>query len=234
MLIIVDGLDGSGKSTVIEAWKEHLQKEGNAIFDLCAYWKERGRSPELAELKAYDFIFSAEPSYSGVGKIIREELIKNGSRYPELAIAEAYSLDRLILYTKLLIPLLKQGRCIIQDRGVSTSLSYQALSGKVPVKTLARLPGNALALKHRPDHLILAAVKPETALRRLKKRQDKRDQVIFERPAFQRQAAKRFASTSYRKLFSTRGTAIHELSGELPAAIMKEQAIALLQTILKR
>lgn len=234
MFIIVDGLDGSGKSTAIEAWKDHLQKEGNGIFDLRTYWKEYGRSPELDELKAYDFIFSAEPSYSGVGKIIREELIKNGSRYPELAIAEAYALDRLILYTKLLIPLLKQGRCIIQDRGVSTSLSYQALSGKVPVKTLTQLPGNALALKYRPDHLVLTTVKPETALQRLEKRHDKRDNVIFEQLSFQRKAAKRFVSSSYQKLFSTRGTKIHELSGELPAAIMKEQAIALLQTILKK
>lgn len=231
---MVDGLDGSGKSTVIEAWKNHLKGEGNGIFDLRAYWKEHGRSPELNELKAYDFIFSAEPSYSGVGKIIREELIKNGSRYPELAIAEAYSLDRLILYTKLLIPLLKQGRCIIQDRGVSTSLSYQALSGKIPTKTLTQLPGNALALKYRPDHLILTTVQPEIALKRLEKRQDKRDNVIFEQLPFQRRAAKRFASANYRKLFSARGTKVHELSGELPAAIMKEQAIALLQTILKK
>ncbi|MBI5728925.1 MAG: deoxynucleoside kinase [Candidatus Magasanikbacteria bacterium] len=233
MFIIVDGLDGSGKSTVIESWKDYLKKEGNGIFDLRAYWKEHGRSPELAEIKAYDFIFSAEPSYSGVGKVIREELIKNGSRYPEFALAEAYSLDRLILYTKLLIPLLKLGRCIIQDRGVSTSLSYQAL-GKIPIKTLAALPGNALALKYRPDHLILATVKPETALERLEKRHDKRDNVIFEQLAFQKRAAKRFASASYQKLFSARGTRVHELSGELPSAIMKEQAIALLQTILKK
>lgn len=233
MLIIIDGIDGSGKSTVIESWKEHLQKGGNGIFDLRAYWKEHGRSPELSEMRAYDFIFSAEPSYSGVGKIIREELIKNGSEYPELAIAEAYSLDRLILYTKLLIPLLKQGKCIIQDRGVSTSLCYQALS-KLSPKTLATLPGNALALKYHPDHLVLATVKPETALARLAKRSDKQDDVIFERLAFQKRAAKRFASPGYRKLFSARGAKIHELSGDATPAIMKAQGIDLLQKILKK
>ena len=34
MLILIDGIDGSGKSTIIDAWKKYLSDAGNAVFDL--------------------------------------------------------------------------------------------------------------------------------------------------------------------------------------------------------
>ena len=177
---MLDGIDGSGKSTIIEIWKNYLAEQGNAIFDLKEYWKKNGSYPDYNELKSYDFIFSGEPTYVGIGQVIREELIKKGSNYPPLAIAGAYALDRLILYNKIIIPALKNGKCVIQDRGVSTSLCYQPITEPaLTVKKLSVLPGNDLALKHRPDHLVLLSIDAKTALKRLEKRVTKQDNVIF-------------------------------------------------------
>lgn len=234
MLIMIDGIDSSGKSTIVAAWKEYLAAQGNALFDLKDYWKKNGRHPEFSELKAYDFIFSAEPTHVGIGKVIREELIKNGTSYPGKAIAEAYSLDRLILYHKLIIPALAEGKCVIQDRGVSTSLCYQPLTdASITPAWLAALPGNALALEHRPDHLILLTVDAERAMKRLAARYEKQDNAIFEKLDFQKKAAEIFASPEFRQLFAAHGTEVHYLPVDQELAIIKEQAITLLQQLVK-
>lgn len=241
---MLDGIDGSGKSTVIHAWKKHLTDQGNAIFDLTEYWKTRGAYPDFSELTKYDFIFSSEPTYVGVGKVIREELIKNQPPsplrgrarervYSPRAIAEAYSLDRLILYAKIIIPALRGGKCVIQDRGVSTSLCYQPLMDKkITAAFLSELPGNALALKFRPDHLILLSIDPEIALSRLRQRTNKQDNVIFERLAFQKKIARVFASPSYRQLFERYGTKVDYLPAKEKIGIMNQAASALLNKIL--
>jgi len=229
---MIDGIEGSGKSTVIEAWKKYLTNQANTIFDLKEYWKTRGVYPDYQELHSYDFIFSAEPTYLGIGKAIREEIIRRGTDYPERAIAESYSLDRLILYKKIIIPAIKDNKCVIQDRGIATSLCYQAISKNLSVKFLTELPGNALALQNRPDHLIIMKMSPEIALERLKKRYEKQDNVIFDRINFQKKAAARYASSDYQKLFLDRGTKIHYLSADAEIGIMNKEAVALLKKIL--
>lgn len=233
MFIMLDGIDGSGKSTIIKTWKDYLTAEGNAIFDLTDYWKTNGDYPAYAELKSYDFIFSSEPSYVGIGKIIREELINKNNNYPPRAIAESYSLDRLILYKKIIIPALQDKKCVVQDRGVSTSLCYQPTMEKSLTTTIvSNLVGNKLALQYRPDHLVLLAIDPEQALRRLTGRSNKQDNVIFERLTFQKKIARTFASSNYQRLFTRRGSVIHNLPAEENVGIMKKRATDLLRTLL--
>ncbi len=229
---MIDGIDGSGKGTIIDVWKQHLTESGNAVFDLKKYMLDTGHLPDISELRAYEFIFSCEPTYTGIGKVIREELIRNGTSYPSLAIAEAYSLDRLVLYTKLIIPLLAQEKCVIQDRGVSTSLTYQTIQTGLNLEQVTSLPGNQLALKHRPDYLLLTQVSPEAVMERLAKRTEKQDNVIFEKLAFQTKFAKQFASPEFQKLFTDVGTKIITLSTDQKIDIMKAEAVTLLKSIL--
>lgn len=234
MFIIVDGIDGCGKSTVINTWREALAKQGNPVFDLKKYMQETGRYPELSELNGYDFIFSAEPTYVGIGAVIRQELIKNGTNYPVEAIAEAYALDRLILYTKLHVLLLKAGKCIIQDRSITTSLAYQSLADpKFTMKKISTLPGNKLALKYRPDYLILVKINPQEAAQRLNKRTGKKDDVIFENLPFLKKSAKQFFSSELKTIFTKRGTKVINLNGNQKIDIMKQEANKLLGKILK-
>jgi dTMP kinase len=233
MLIMVDGIDGSGKSSVIEAWKDYLISVGNSVFDLKQYWKDTANMPLLSELKSYDFIISGEPTYTGVGKVIRHELIRKGTHYSAQTIAEAYALDRLILYQTTLLPLISEGKHIIQDRGVSTSYAYQPVSDPaITVDFLNSLEGNKLALDHRPDHLILLNATPHIAMERLQKRADKQDDVIFEQLDFATRLAERFAHIEYRTLFTSRGTTVSELPADTDLVILKEESITLLKKIL--
>lgn len=235
MFIMLDGIDGSGKSTVIQAWKDYLAEEGNAIFDLRSYWQGADKYPGLEEFKSYDFIFSCEPTLAGIGKVIREELIKDGTNYPAPAVAEAYSLDRLILYEKIHIPLLQSGKIIIQDRGVCTSLAYQTASQQgLNFASISALPGNKLALLNRPDNLILMKITAETAIARLKQRLGKQDNSIFEKIGFLKRLTEIYYSQEYQNLFISRGTKIHYLNAEAEIGTMKQEAVNLLKKLLTK
>mgnify|MGYP001560829767 CR=1 FL=1 len=242
---MIDGIDGSGKSTIVQTWKEHLAGQGNTIFDLKHYWQTNGKYPELDEMKNYNFIFSCEPTYTGMGKVIREELIKSNTNYPPRAIVEAFSLDRLILYKKIIIPLLNSGKAVIQDRGVSTSLAYQNISrserdpdspsGQNPEFTFAKISefvGNNLALQNRPDYLVIAKIQADKALARLHERAEKKDDAIFEKLDFQTKAAAVFYSEEYQKIFTERGTKIHYLNTDAKIDIMKQEAVDLFKIML--
>jgi len=231
---MIDGIDGSGKSTIVEAWKEYIVSQGNPIFDLKKYWKDLGKHPDISELKSYDFVFSSEPTNVGIGAVIRNELIQEGNTYPMQAVAEAFSLDRLILYTKIHIPLLESQKCVIQDRGISTSLAYQSLKEHgLGVDGVLNLIGNKLAMKHRPDVLVLVDISPETAMARLNQRSDKNDNSIFEKLDYLKKLSAQFSSTEYSDIFEKCGTKIMHLNGEEKIDIMKEQSINLLKQILK-
>ena len=231
---MVDGIDGSGKSTAVGAWKNYLIAEGNGIFDLRRYWQETKKYPELEELKSYDFVFSCEPTFAGMGRVIREELIRKGTNYPALAIAEAYSLDRLILYDKIILPMLGKQKIVIEDRGVCTSLAYQTAQGQgLDFAGIGELPGNKLALKNRPDYLVLMKISPEKAMERIAARLDKKDDSIFERLEFMKKLAGIYYSEEYQKIFTDRGTRILFLNAEAEIDIMEREAVSLLKKILK-
>lgn len=230
---MLDGIDGSGKSTVMQAWKDYLAEQANAIFDLKSYWLESGEYPAFEELRSYDFIFSAEPTRTGIGKVIREELMVEGNNYPAEALAQAHSLDRLILYKKIIIPLLKDNKYIIQDRGVSSSLAYQTVqSPEMTFAYLSSLVGNKQALDYRPDHLVLLEAKPETAINRLTGRTEKKDNAIYEKLDFLTKLSAQYKSAEFRNIFQSRGATIHDLSGEGKADIMNAKAVNLLKQIL--
>lgn len=230
MFIIVDGIDGSGKGTVVDAMAGALERAGKRVFDLRKYAKRHGTLPAADELRKYDVIVSAEPTHAWIGEAIREEMVRS-REYPGESFADAFALDREVLYRRLIIPLRKAKKIILQERGVSGTLAYQPLQG-VSVASLLRRPGNRLALDHSPDALVLAILKPEVALRRLAGRTGKRDHAIFERRAFLTRLARRYSSPSFRRLFTTRGTRVVSFDTSDSIKIMQRKAIVLLHDIL--
>jgi len=200
--LMVDGLDGAGKGVVIDALKEYFAAKDMKILDLRDYWKEHNEIPEIDEVAEYDVICSAEPTFSMVGKVLREEIIRDNKRkYSGLSTAHAFSLDREVLYRKLLMPARALGKIIIQERGVITSIVYQPIQlERLNLNDIINLPGNRLALKNAPDLLIITKVEPQVVMNRLASR-GKKDHAIFENLLFQRKVEMRYESDWLRKLF---------------------------------
>ncbi|MBP9694990.1 MAG: hypothetical protein KBD73_01055 [Candidatus Magasanikbacteria bacterium] len=234
MFIIIDGIDGSGKSTIIKTWAENFADEGKKVFWLKDYWKEHRSHPKPEELAEYDVIVSSEPTTVWTGAAIREEMITYGSTYSTRAIAEAFALDRLVLYTRLIVPLRAKGKIILQDRSVSTSLCYQSLQNP-PLSFVenAAIEGNVLALKNAPDHLVIADISPQKAMERLNSRTQKQDNSIYEEKTFLEKVRQQFLNPDYQKYFTEQGTIIHTLNCEAPLDIMKKNAIELLKVLRK-
>jgi len=218
--IMVDGLDGSGKGTAVSALRDYFESEGKKIFDLREYWKQTNDIPEIDDVRDYDVICSAEPTFSMVGKVIREEIVRSNNRkYSGMTTAQAFGLDREILYKKLLLPAKKEGKIILQERGITTSLVYQPVQNeKIQLKEIINIHGNRLAIKNAPDVLIIVKVEPETAIERLSKR-EKKDHAIFENIEFQRKVQGRFESNWLKKLFTHYKCQVVYLDTNSPATI---------------
>ena len=95
---MIDGLDGSGKGVAVTALKEWAISKELKVLDLREYWKNNEGFPNI---DSYSVIISAEPTFTGTGKKIREEMIKNGSKDSSKEIAEAFSEQRKELYEKI-------------------------------------------------------------------------------------------------------------------------------------
>lgn len=233
-LVIIDGIDGCGKGTLVQALAHWSRRRGKRVFDLRQYGLRYHRLPEPEELKRYDVIISAEPTFSLIGRAIRDEIVRNNRRdYSALATAQAYSLDRMVLYRRVIIPALQMGKTIFQERGFSTSICYQPIQKEpLPIKKILQLEGNQLTAKYRPDLLMIVRVSPAEAMRRLRLRTGKRDHHIFERLAFLEKAERRFEAGWYRKLFQRFGSQVAYVDTDIDKRESIRQAVTIWEKFL--
>ncbi|MFH1207902.1 MAG: hypothetical protein V1668_04915 [Patescibacteria group bacterium] len=235
-LVIIDGIDGSGKGTLVNALADWAKRKQLKVFDLREYGRMHHSLPEPEEIKKYDVLLSAEPTFSLVGQAIREEIVRhNGRDYSATETAQAYALDRLILYRRVIIPALKMGKIIFQERGLTTSVCYQPIQAdRITVRQILQLSGNKLAMRYRPDLLIIVKVKPEVAIKRLAQRLEKKDSAIFERRIFLEKAQQRFAAKWYKMIFTRHGSRVVYVSTDVPVAESGSAVIAEWKRLLNR
>jgi thymidylate kinase len=233
MFIVVGGIDGCGKGVIIKTWAEELAKQGKKIFDLREYTKKNGCFPEYEEIKKFDVILSNEMTYAWVGAALRGEIIQgNGRDYSALSIAQAYALDREILYRRILVPTIKDKKIILQERTFETSIIYQPLQdSSITVEQIMEIPGNKFALENRPDIIVIPKLSAETAIKRLAARSEKQDNAIFEKLDFLTKAAERYYSPWFREFFEKLGVKVIYLSTEGSLEETRESAIKILKEI---
>lgn len=231
--VVVDGLTGSGKSTILRAIKQWSLDCGHKIFDLEEWSKKHYRPPMFDEVADFDVYFTFEPSKSWIGSAIRQEMSRTDQPYSSLELAQAFSLDRLIQYRRLILPALQAGKIVIQDRSVTSSIFIQLSQEPrtLAIGDLLALPGNAMAMEHAPDVLVLTHVKPETAAERLQARANE-SKGVFEDPELLRRMAEVTSSEWFSKLFSDRGTSVHHFNADVSKEQMETDAKKLIEQIL--
>ena len=227
---MVDGLTGSGKSTVLNAVQAWAVGCGHRVFRLHE-WTEP-RPPAFADVRDYDVYFTYEPTRSWVGAAIRYELSREDDPYGGEELAHAFALDREIMYRRLIIPALEAGKTVIQDRGISSSLVYQpVMKHGIPLESITSLPGNALALKWAPDALVLTQLPAETALARIRAREDE-SKGVFADLTFLKIQEERYASTWLKEIFESHGSRVFQLNTTGSLDKSQTRATALIDHIL--
>ena len=229
-MIVIDSIDGAGKTTAIAAMQKFLEEKGLQSFDVPDFERTHGKLPQANDpaVESSDFLLVAEPTYSGIGRIIREEIVRNHDNrsYNGKSAMQAFALDREVLYKSLVLPFLQQeeGRWVIQDRGLISSLAYQPLQDpQVNIQDILELAGNQLEISCAPDILFLLTVAPQIAEKRLTGRTEKKDDHIFEQTDFQQKLAARYRLTEVQKPYRDAKTRIIEIdSSKLPETVAQE------------
>ncbi|MBR9699012.1 hypothetical protein GOV09_00960 [Candidatus Woesearchaeota archaeon] len=223
--IIVDGIDGSGKGEVMRVFQDQHEH----VFDLDKYTQDHRRFPKIEEINQ-EVILSAEPTHVYAGAALREEILAGERKYSALTTAHGFALDREILYNRFIIPALKAGKTIIQERGIASSLVYQPVQmEKLSLRDIMNISGNRLAIKNAPNFLIIVKADADVISKRIKGRKG-----IFDSLFFQRKIEERFESEWLKQVFERFGSKVIYIDGNLPLEEVKENALKIYNDHLKR
>ncbi len=134
--VVFEGIDGCGKTLQAEMLAGTLTNEGFRV------------------------LLTAEPSEGPIGMKIRSLDVRPA---PEEE-AQLFTEDRRDHVKRVILPALKEGRIVICDRYVYSSVAYQGARGIEPSSIIAKNQPFAL----QPDLIFLIEVPVEIALRRIR------------------------------------------------------------------
>jgi len=140
IFIVIEGLDGSGKTTQAKLLARKLEKTRKVLL-------------------------TAEPSCGKIGAFIREDCLYEEKRLPTEAEALLFAADRIEHMYSEVKPALDEGKLVICDRYIYSSLAYQGSAGLSLewIKTI-----NARAMQ--PDFSLFIDVPPERVIERLQRK----------------------------------------------------------------
>ncbi len=152
LFIVFEGIDGSGKSTYIKLLSQELRNKGHKVHE------------------------TREQTPGKIGSLIKEYAEK-GERhlYPETE-ALLFAADRTE-HQKEINQALEQGKIVISDRYLHSSLAYQGAAG-VDLDWIREINFKA----REPDMVILLDIAPDSSLRRVRDRSP----TVFEETAYLR------------------------------------------------
>lgn len=141
MFITFEGPEGCGKSTHSKKLKSFLEGKGHKV------------------------LLTLEPGGTQVGKHIRDILLDPKSVLDETTEVYLFAADRSEHVSKIILPALKEGKFVISDRYVDSTLAYQ-IGGRGLPEDLVRYVNMISSKGLIPDLTLLLDVSPEIGLKR--------------------------------------------------------------------
>ena len=138
--IVIEGLDGSGKTTQAQILTARLRRSHRAVY-------------------------TQEPSHGKIGAFIRNHILYGANRTPTIVEALLFAADRIDHVQNEVQPALRQGLIVVSDRYVYSSVAYQGSAG-LSLDWIEAINQHAL----KPDLALFIDADPEVVLQRLKRR----------------------------------------------------------------
>lgn len=140
MFIVLEGIDGCGKTTQAKLIYDWLLKTGGKV------------------------VLTAEPTKNGIGNFIRE-LLSTGQKIDPRSLALLFTADRNEHLGNFIEPNLREGNIVVSERYYHSTIAYQSAQG-VDRNWLFEI--NSFARK--PDIVLFIDVKPERAIEKIKEK----------------------------------------------------------------
>lgn len=174
LFIVMEGPDGSGKTTQINLLKEYLEEAG------------------------YECLITREPGGTVIGEEIRQ-LILNPEHKEMSPVTEMllYAASRAQLVHEVIGPALEEGKIVISDRFVDSSIVYQGIARKLGISTVSAVNAPGIGI-YRPDGIFFIDLSEAEGLRR------KREQKNLDRMEQEGIDFHHMVSEGYRKVLSGR------------------------------
>ena len=138
--IVIEGLDGSGKTTQARLLVQKLRNSHKAVY-------------------------TTEPSRGKIGSFIRECCLFEEKRLDSATEALLFAADRIEHIQNEVVPALNKGLLVISDRYLYSSLAYQGSTG-LSLEWIEAINKHAL----KPDLAVFIDVAPETVMQRLNRK----------------------------------------------------------------
>ena len=148
LFIVMEGPDGSGKTTQINLLKEYLEEAG------------------------YECLITREPGGTVIGEEIRQ-LILNPEHKEMSPVTEMllYAASRAQLVHEVIGPALEEGKIVISDRFVDSSIVYQGIARKLGISTVSVVNAPGIGI-YRPDGIFFIDLSEAEGLRRKKEQKN--------------------------------------------------------------
>lgn len=138
--VCIEGLDGCGKTTQAKLLARRLKE-------------------------TYRALYTAEPSDGKIGSFIKQYCLNAQRRLSSIVEALLFAADRFEHVENVVLPGINEGRLVISDRYVYSSLAYQGAAG-LDLAWIEKINEHAI----RPDLVVFIDVSPEAVVERLKRR----------------------------------------------------------------
>lgn len=207
MFINFEGVDGSGKTSVIQSITEYLKNQG------------------------YDLIVTREPGGTKISEQIREILL-NVHNFDMLPVTEAllYAASRAQHVYEKILPALQSKKIVITDRYIHSSLAYQGIVKKLTPSLIEEI--NRPAINHNlyPDVTFILDVPIDVARLRMNKDTAREcDRFDQESADFHQQVRNAFKTIS--KDYNTISNPIYIIDASKP---LKEVVADILKILLSK
>ena len=141
MFITFEGPEGCGKTTQSKRLKAYLEGKGHQV------------------------LLTQEPGGTLVGREIRALLLRPESVLDETTEVYLFAADRSEHVSKIILPALKEGKIVISDRFIDSTVAYQTGGRNLP-EDLVRYLNMVSSKGLIPDLTLLLDVSPEIGLQR--------------------------------------------------------------------
>lgn len=155
LFITFEGPDGCGKTTQMKLLAEYFTKNGKEV------------------------VLTREPGGKGLGEKVREILLNYGGEVSDRCESFLFLADRAQNIDIIVNPAVKQGKIVLCDRHIDSTVAYQGYGRGLDIERINML-NNLATNGKKPDLTFVFDVDVETSMKRVGKEKDRMESAGVE------------------------------------------------------